>query len=66
MSDNFDLAVQYCYDYLDNLFETNTFEKSNYAYLINSVDYNIPAVINSLLTCAFAPLPASRYNSLKP
>ncbi len=34
---------------LDNLFETNTFEKSNYAYLINSVDYNIPAVINTLL-----------------
>ena len=34
---------------LDDLFNTNSFDKSNYAYLINSVDYNIPAVINSLL-----------------
>ena len=34
---------------LDNLFETNSIEKSNYAYIIDSKDYNIPAIIYELL-----------------
>ena len=56
---------------LDNLFKTNTFEESNYAYLINSVDYNIPAVINSLLSnqikvsTAFKPFKINTSNGLK-
>ena len=36
-------------DNLDNLFTVNKIDESEYAYLINSVDYNIPAVINSLV-----------------
>ena len=36
-------------DNLDNLFTVNKIDESQYAYLINSVDYNIPAVINSLV-----------------
>ena len=56
---------------LDNLFETNKFEKSNYAYLINSVDYNIPAVINSLLdskikvSTAFKPFKINTFSGLQ-
>ncbi|GIR99858.1 MAG: hypothetical protein CM15mP102_06790 [Flavobacteriales bacterium] len=56
---------------LDNLFKTNTFEESNYAYLINSVDYNVPAVINSLLSnqikvsTAFKPFKINTSNGLK-
>ena len=34
---------------LDNLFETNSIEKSDYAYIIDSKDYNIPAIIYELL-----------------
>ena len=36
-------------DNLDNLFTLNKIDESEYAYIINSVDYNIPAVINSLV-----------------
>ena len=36
-------------DNLDNLFNVNKIDESEYAYIINSVDYNIPAVINSLV-----------------
>ena len=56
---------------LDNLFKTNTFEESNYAYLINSVDYNVPAVVNSLLSnqikvsTAFKPFKINTSNGLK-
>ena len=34
---------------LDDLFETNSIEKSDYAYIIDSKDYNIPAIIYELL-----------------
>ena len=34
---------------LDNLFTVNKIDESEYAYIINSVDYNVPAVINSLV-----------------
>ena len=36
-------------DNLDNLFTVNKIDESEYAYIINSVDYNVPAVINSLV-----------------
>ncbi len=36
-------------DSLDNLFEINSVEKSDYAYIIDSKDYNIPAVMYKLL-----------------
>lgn len=56
---------------LENLFEINEIEKSNYAYLINSVDYNIPAVINYLInneiivSSAFKPFQIQTSNGLK-
>ena len=34
---------------LDDVFNTNQVSKAEYSYIINSVDYNIPAVINKLL-----------------
>ena len=34
---------------LDDIFNTNQVSKAEYSYIINSVDYNIPAVINKLL-----------------
>ena len=34
---------------LDDIFKTNKVSKAEYSYIINSVDYNIPAVINKLL-----------------
>ena len=34
---------------LDDLFEINSIEKSDYAYIIDSKDYNIPAIIYELL-----------------
>ena len=34
---------------IDDLFETNSIEKSDYAYIIDSKDYNIPAIIYELL-----------------
>ena len=36
-------------DSLDDLFEINSVEKSDYAYIIDSKDYNIPAVMYKLL-----------------
>ena len=34
---------------IDELFETNKVSKSSYAYIIDSQDYNIPAIMNNLL-----------------
>tara|TARA_B100000575_G_scaffold201924_1_gene163649 strand:+ start:17459 stop:19972 length:2514 start_codon:yes stop_codon:yes gene_type:complete len=59
------------FDNLDELFTTNKFEKSNYAYLINSTDYNIPAVINTLLnnnikvSTAFKPFKINTTSGIK-
>ena len=36
-------------DSIDGLFELNTFSESNYAYILDSQDYNIPAVTYDLL-----------------
>ena len=36
-------------DHIDELFEVNEFSESNYAYIIDSQDYNIPAVTYDLL-----------------
>ena len=36
-------------DDIDGLFEVNTFSQSNYAYILDSQDYNIPAVTYDLL-----------------
>ena len=37
------------FDNIDQLFEVNEFSESNYAYIIDSQDYNIPAVTYDLL-----------------
>ncbi|MEC7880236.1 MAG: zinc carboxypeptidase, partial [Bacteroidota bacterium] len=58
-------------DDLDNLFEVNKVKMSNYSYIINSVDYNIPAIINSLLqddiivSSAFKPFKIQTSDGLK-
>ena len=55
---------------IDNLFTVNKLDESEYAYLINSVDYNIPAVINSLVnsgilvSTAFKPFTINTSNGL--
>ena len=36
-------------DDIDGLFEVNTFSQSNYAYILDSQDYNIPAITYDLL-----------------
>ena len=59
-------------DNLDNLFTVNKIDESEYAYLINSVDYNIPAVINSLVnsdiivSTAFKPFTINTSSGLIP
>jgi hypothetical protein len=58
-------------DNLDNLFNVNKIDKSEYAYIINSVDYNIPAVINTLInhdilvSTAFKPIKINTSSGLK-
>ncbi len=55
----------------DKIFTSNEIEKSEYAYIINSVDYNIPAVINSLInsdilvSTAFKPFEINTSSGLK-
>ena len=59
-------------DNLDNLFTVNKIDESEYAYIINSVDYNIPAVINSLVnsdilvSTAFKPFTINTSSGLIP
>ena len=59
-------------DNLDNLFNVNKIDESEYAYIINSVDYNIPAVINSLVnsdilvSTAFKPFTINTSSGLIP
>ena len=59
-------------DNLDNLFSVNKIDESEYAYIINSVDYNIPAVINSLVnsdilvSTAFKPFTINTSSGLIP
>jgi hypothetical protein len=65
-----DISGSQVYD-LDNLFEVNKVKMSNYSYIINSVDYNIPAIINSLLqddiivSSAFKPFKIQTSDGLK-
>jgi hypothetical protein len=59
-------------DNLDNLFTVNKIDESEYAYIINSVDYNVPAVINSLVnsdilvSTAFKPFTINTSSGLIP
>ena len=59
-------------DNLDNLFTVNKIDESKYAYIINSVDYNVPAVINSLVnsdilvSTAFKPFTINTSSGLIP
>ena len=59
-------------DNIDNLFTVNEIDQSEYAYIINSVDYNIPAVINSLVnndilvSTAFKPFTINTSSGLVP
>ena len=59
-------------DNIDNLFTVNEIHQSEYAYIINSVDYNIPAVINSLVnndilvSTAFKPFTINTSSGLVP
>ena len=56
---------------IDDLFEVNKFPKSNYAYIIDSQDYNIPAIIYNLLdneiftSSAFKPLTIRTSDGIK-
>ena len=58
-------------DNLDNLFEVNEVKMSNYSYIINSIDYNVPAIINSLVqddiivSSAFKPFKIKTSDGLK-
>ena len=55
----------------DNLFQVNRFSKSSYAYIIDSQDYNIPALTYNLLeneiytSASFKPLTIQTSNGLK-
>ena len=59
-------------DNIDDLFTVNEIHQSEYAYIINSVDYNIPAVINSLVnndilvSTAFKPFTINTSSGLVP
>ena len=56
---------------LDNFFSSNSVSKAEYSYIINSVDYNIPAVINKLVeddilvSAAFKPFKINTSQGLK-
>ena len=56
---------------LDNIFSSNSVSKAEYSYIINSVDYNIPAVINKLVeddilvSAAFKPFKINTSQGLK-
>ena len=56
---------------LDNIFSSNSVSRAEYSYIINSVDYNIPAVINKLVeddilvSAAFKPFKINTSQGLK-